>query len=474
MLRSEAGFTLIEVLVSAMIVALVGTAGATAFIVATHASGFTRLRSDAQTLAQQDQNRLRGLNIDELSNLNQTLTPVTLDGAAFTVKEGASYVSDAVGAPSCTNPSADYLEVTSTVTWSNMGSAAPITASSVLTPTVGSVDPTNGTLAVSVINAAGSGVAGANVSISGPHSDTAQTAAGGCALFGDIPPGAYNVAVSPETGTYVDAQSGQAVSVANPDIATATVTAGTTAGSPTQFQIDAGGSIVPSFVTAYPTGVSPAVPAPATSPAVVVFNTSLKPPGYRVCSAADAACPAVGSVDATFPVSVWSAAGATPLFPYTYSVWAGSCLTNEPKFSGGVDASGAVTAGTSKSVSLTLPAMVVRLYSGTTATTAQERTALPAGSHLVMSDTGCGVNYVGYTAIPPLLAPTQAVLPLTTVTGPGGTNDTGLLKYPGMPFGKYTVCYDNGTKKYTTTAVNQSTGEIVSLFAGSATTIGKC
>src|SRR5581483_11220569 len=94
-------------------------AAATAFIGSAHASGYERLRADAQALAQQDENRLRGLTVDQLSNLNQTLAPVTLDGAQFTIKETAQYVSDSTGTPSCTNPSADYLQTTSTVTWTN-------------------------------------------------------------------------------------------------------------------------------------------------------------------------------------------------------------------------------------------------------------------------------------------------------------------------------------------------------------------
>ena len=274
-----------------------------------------RVRADAQALAQQDENRLRGLTIDQLSNLNQTLAPITLDGTQFTVKETAQYVSDGTGTPSCTNPSADYLQTTSRVSWTNMGTHPPVTVSGLQTPPVGSTNPTHGTLAVSVINAAGQGASGMNVNISGPSTATQTTANGGCTLFGDLPQGTYNVSVAPPIGTYVDAQTGQAVTPTSPDAAfpAPTVVPGSKAASPTQFQLDSSGSATFSFgVTGWPTtGGVGTYPAPTTTPktitpAVVLFNTGMKSPGFRVCSAADTTCPVVGSPDTSFGAGAWS------------------------------------------------------------------------------------------------------------------------------------------------------------------------
>jgi prepilin-type N-terminal cleavage/methylation domain-containing protein len=477
---SQAGFSLIEVLISALIVALVAAAGATGFIASIDGSSTLRLRSDAQALAQQDESRLRGLNVDELSNLSRTLPAVSLDGATFTVTESASYVSDSTGTPSCTNPSADYLKTTSSVTWVNMGAQSPVSVSSVLTPTVGSVDPTHGTLAVSVINAAGTGASGMSVNVSGPDSATATTSAGGCALFGDLPAGTYNVAVAPIVGTDVDAKTGQVVAAGSPDLASPspTVVAGSTAASPTQFQLDAGGTIVFPFTDAFPSGVSPSPAPTATAPAVVLFNTGMNSPGYRLCSAQDSAsaCPAVGSPDTSFSLAAWTGTSghinATPLFPTTYSTYAGVCPSDEPALPGfgGTDGSASVTTGASV---LTLPAMVVRLYSGTSAAPGSE-TTVPVGAHLIVTDTGCSMRYIGYTTTPPAVTSGQAVLPLNT-TLKTGVNDTGLLTYPGMPYGNYTVCYDNGTKHYgPLVKQNAGTGEIVNLYALSATTTGLC
>ncbi|HEY5430859.1 MAG TPA: prepilin-type N-terminal cleavage/methylation domain-containing protein [Solirubrobacteraceae bacterium] len=479
---SNAGFTLVEVLVSALIVGLVASAAATAFVGSTDGASNLRLRTAAQALAQQDESRLRGFNVNELSNLSQTLPAVSLDGALFTVKDSADYVSDASGTPSCTNPSADYLRTTSTVTWTNMGGQTPVTVSSVLTPTVGSLDPTHGTLAVSVTNAAGTGVSGLNVNISGPSSASATTAAGGCALFGDLSTGTYGVGVAPAVGTYVDEKTGQAVTPTAPDTASPspTVIAGTTAASPTPFELDAAGAITFSFADAFPIGVNPSPAPTATAPAVVVFNTGMTTPSFRLCAGADSTCPAVANADTTFPAADWSGTGgqvvATPLFPFTspYSAYAGVCTSDEPSLFGATDSSALVTAGGSTPASITLPAMVVRLDKGTSASPGAEE-ALPAGAHLVVTDTGCGVQYIGYTTAPPTLAANQAALPLVSAVGTGA-NDTGLLTYPGMPYGQYTVCYDKAGKTYQdpATVTNEGNGEIVTLYAKSATTGAAC
>src|SRR6201999_957443 len=144
---SEAGLSIVEVLVRVLIGALLSAGARTAFVGSTNGSETVRVRSDAQALAQQDQAKLRALTVDQLSNLNQTLPAVALNGRQFTVTESADYVTDSTGTPSCSNPSADYIQTTSTVSWNNMGGQSPVTVTSVLTPPVGSIDPTNGELA---------------------------------------------------------------------------------------------------------------------------------------------------------------------------------------------------------------------------------------------------------------------------------------------------------------------------------------
>ena len=83
-LPRQAGFTLIEVLVSALLVILIATATAKALITTSHTSGDQRLRSQADALATQDQERLRGLSDEQLANLTRSAEPAaTVNGTTL-------------------------------------------------------------------------------------------------------------------------------------------------------------------------------------------------------------------------------------------------------------------------------------------------------------------------------------------------------------------------------------------------------
>jgi type II secretory pathway pseudopilin PulG len=484
--RGEAGFTLIEVLASAVIVVLVSASAMIALSGVTRNSYDDRVRSEAQALAQQNENKLRGFNINELSNLNKTLPAITLDGTQFTIKESATYVTDSTGNPSCTNPSADYLQTTSTVTWPRMDGAAPVTVTGQLTPTVGSISSNAGGLAVSATNATGGGDAGMNVALTGTSTASGATAADGCDLFGDLPAGAYTASVTPPSGTYVDGKTGQAVTASNPDVASTTVSAGTTPAS-LPFRLDVPGTITASFTDLFPSGSGLTAPVTPTVPALLAFNTNMNGVQYRVCTLADGlTCPAVGNADASFPASDWTGSGgqvqANTLFPYTspYSVYAGTCTNDNPNLvSGGsvADKPATVTAGGNANVSLALPALVVKVYTGTSGSPGAEE-ALPSGWHVALTDTGCNVNYSSANNSGASLPAGQAALPLNASYPNLGANDTGILEYPGMPYGNYTACIDNGSKKVVTTLpANTGNGQVVSLYAGSvpsSATSGTC
>jgi prepilin-type N-terminal cleavage/methylation domain-containing protein len=472
---SERGFTLIEVMASALVVLLVAGAALIALGGVTRTSYDDQVRSEAQALAQQNEDKLRGYNVNEISNLNQTLPPITLNGTIFTIKETASYITASTGTPSCTNPSADYLQTTSTVTWQNMDGANPVVVTGQLTPTVGSISSDNGGLAVSATNASGGGDAGVGVSLTGTSTATGVTASDGCALFGDLPSGAYTVSVTPPSGTYVDGKTGQAVTVTNPDVLPATVSPGTTPAS-VPFSLDVPGSITTTFADSFPTtGLT--APVTPTAPAVVAFNTNMTGVQYRMCTQADGStCPAVGNQDTSFAASDWGGGTgsvvATPMFPYTspYSVYAGTCTNDDPHLvTGGStdDAAATVTEGGNTNVTLTLPAIVVKLYSGTSSSPGSEE-ALPTGWHLALTDTGCNVEYSSANNAAGLLTAGQAALPLNASYPALGANDTGILEYPGMPYGSYSACLDNGTKKVVTTLpVNTGSGQVVNLYGGS-------
>ncbi|HUA06823.1 MAG TPA: prepilin-type N-terminal cleavage/methylation domain-containing protein, partial [Solirubrobacteraceae bacterium] len=65
-LASQRGFTLIEVLVSALVTTLIATAVAGALVTNTDIISNQNSRSQAETLAEQDQERLKGLSAEQL------------------------------------------------------------------------------------------------------------------------------------------------------------------------------------------------------------------------------------------------------------------------------------------------------------------------------------------------------------------------------------------------------------------------
>jgi prepilin-type N-terminal cleavage/methylation domain-containing protein len=59
--RAQDGFTLVEILVSSLIIVLIAAGVAQALIASTHFSGSQREHSQADQVAQQDQERMKGM-----------------------------------------------------------------------------------------------------------------------------------------------------------------------------------------------------------------------------------------------------------------------------------------------------------------------------------------------------------------------------------------------------------------------------
>jgi Tfp pilus assembly protein PilV len=245
---SDAGFTLIEVLMSALLVILIASAAAGALITTSHFSGDQRFRSQADSLATQDQERLRGLPDQQLGGLNQTRT-VALSGSTFTVKSVSTYV-DTTGASSCTTNAAAYYKIASTVSWSESFTSQPatLTEESLLSR------PVTGDLRTQVTDQTLAPLAGVTVAASGaapipappapqPSPQSDRTDANGCVLFAGMTPGFYNVALTPGTN-YVDPNGNPAPTGTATVTTTSTVSTG---GNPFHFGL--AGSIVGTFTT---------------------------------------------------------------------------------------------------------------------------------------------------------------------------------------------------------------------------------
>ncbi len=306
---SEHGFAIIEVLVSSILLALIVIGTFTAFDSSNRYTANEQDRSQASSLAQQDEDRLRGLQVSQLSTLNATRT-VTLNGTTFTVTSTGQFQSDASGTSSCGGSgTADYIKTTSTVTWPAMGATPPVVAESVITP------PAGGSLIVQVVDAAGDPVSGMAVTGSGAGTLSGTTGVDGCVIFGGLNPGSYNVAVS-QSG-YVDKDGNTTPPVSQQAV---TVIPGSSATK--TFYFDQAGAMQVYFTSKQYGG---ATNNNVTGDTLVVFNNNMTYPGYRYFGAA-------GTPD-TPPLV---APNIFP-FPSTYTVYAGSCPADAPSALGGTD-----------------------------------------------------------------------------------------------------------------------------------------
>ena len=170
--RSERGFALIEVIVSAAVLALVALAVLSGVDGANSASGREKARSVAASLAERDQERLRSMPVEALAVYGAPAAQVlNVGGANYNIASKVEWVRDSTGGTvSCANDDkqADYLHITSTVTSNIVGSRTkPVQIDSIVSPNI-EYSATHGSLAVKVVNAAGQGVPGITVTLNGP------------------------------------------------------------------------------------------------------------------------------------------------------------------------------------------------------------------------------------------------------------------------------------------------------------------
>ena len=195
-LSSERGSLLVEVMVGAIVLAIVTFAVLDGMSGAADTGERNRQRSVASTLAQQDIERLRAFEITDLSNYRETRS-VNMGGVSYTVVSRTDWVRDASGLISCTNDdtTAEYLKLTS-VAYSPASEETPVREVSLLTPAPGAFSATSGTAAIKLTDREGNPHAGVGVSLDGTSDYSDSTNDVGCAIFGMIPAGNYEVNVN--------------------------------------------------------------------------------------------------------------------------------------------------------------------------------------------------------------------------------------------------------------------------------------
>ncbi|HLK45728.1 MAG TPA: hypothetical protein VKT18_07045 [Acidimicrobiales bacterium] len=439
-LTDQRGDTLVEILLAAILVALVAGATMTGYAQVARESGTQRHRVEADSLAELDQARLRGLTITQLagSQGNRSVNQ-SIDGTTYTIASSSRYVSGTTAAMSCTTgpttTTADEVEITSTVTWSpgNDG-RLPVVLHGLVTPAEG------GSLVITATDQNGAGMGGVTATPVGPTTvSPLATDSNGCAIFGGLAGGNYTVTFS-DPG-YVDVNGNATPSQ------TKTVIPTETAG-PVNVQMGQAATINATFTTTFGGNT-----VAATSDQMVATQ-NLMTPAFRIFGTDST------STNSAF---VSSLSTSNTMFPFAsaYEVFAGGC--DDPLTPAAGQQPVTVTPGGTSAVALKEPAMLVMVYSGTPSSPGSLVATKPDVT-VTDTDAACG-NAEDY---PPAQVPTASA---------------GALANPGLPYGNYTVCADasiSGTYERNTGTVantNYAAGNTVNIYLGSGApgrVAGKC
>jgi Tfp pilus assembly protein PilV len=430
-ISDERGSLLIEVLVSAVLVAVIGVALFGALNSAAKVSGKSKTRAGAAAVAQDDQERLRATPVAVLNNLRQHRDPVVMGKIAYVVDSRADWIADAKGATDCTanGAAADYLKITSTVTAKNIP-LKPVVVTSTVTPAPGTFTSDEGSLAVSVTAADGHGVGGITVTIAGPATDVQVTDSNGCAFFGYEPVGGYNVTAA--GSGYVD-PNGNATATGTASIGSQTV-------ATLPLNYDQAGQVKVSFKT----DPDDRAEIPTKQGSVGFANAGVTING-GVRFFADTSVPPPTSITTTptlFP------------FPAAYSVFAGDCANNNAPSGATPDPLAVLPGKLDHTLDVHVPALnIIGQVDGT---------AKPDMRVLIKSTTsGCT----------PKTYPTRATIA------------SGRIDDPGLPYGTYSVCVDSTgltstTRKVTSTITINSASATATVFnvrtTSPTSTSGQC
>jgi type II secretory pathway pseudopilin PulG len=196
-LAAEDGVTLIEVMVSALMVGFIAIATFNGFDVATGATTEERFHDQAALLAAQSQELLRSdsaATLDPLEAAAHVYTQ-TIGGEKYTISQSSRWISDNNQNASCSatgkehsNQAGNYLQVHTMITWPQQQAAGlhPLEQYSIITPPDGSgleVDVTNGRTPELPVS-------GVTVVAGEAESTTGEA---GCVIFGGIPATRINV-----------------------------------------------------------------------------------------------------------------------------------------------------------------------------------------------------------------------------------------------------------------------------------------
>ena len=493
----EAGFGLIEGIVAAVIFAILALGVLAGVDGAASSTGREKARAVASTLAERDQERMRAMRAVDLPEYRWT-RDVTIGDAVYTIASEADWVSDTSASEiSCTSTGgkADFLRLRSTVTSATVGTATgSARIDSLMTPPIGSAGGNNGTLSVQVLDRDNQPVTGLGVTVNGQDAGfggTKATNAKGCAVFAYVPADTYDIGMN--TAGYVTPEGVQSVA------ASGVVTIGSATVVPLLY--DRAGTLTASFDTKYYDWAAK-VYRVTSSPA---FNLTVTNGGMSTNAGRRI-------VTSTTPVAQLA---ATSLYPFAdgYGVYSGRCVEESPSV---FDSTWASTSGNafmfvdraaSAAITVRQPALPVRVADGKRTSGLQSgqwnwigganvraKLVVPASSDCAAStDSIRGITLdatnglqsypTGTTYTGTLSATsnyTDGWLGFVTKKAPGTTGATWNSRFfdPGLPWGTWQICADNGTKRSFVTVNNKNrdgtTNYIVLDLSSSASSSGTC
>lgn len=455
-LRAESGFSMIEVLISSLMLSIVVMGTLNGIDTTSHAAALGRARAQADSFAEQDEERLRSFSIKHLEELEakggETYT-MEADHSKYSVSSSVRFINNATGTSSCSNektPQASYYETRSEVAWTGAkkegGGPKPVRETSVIAP------PPGASLIVQVQNAEAEGVRNMSVTVEGPgeggtiYNDT--TSVLGCSIFSSFPEGGeYSVDV--QRSGYVD-KNWYAKSEEDPSVQSEyNLVEGLTTKAPYEF--DEAGQIKPRLVTvpveaATETNTTPPAQLPGEALNVVAVNGNFSPGNpFKT----------VLEKNSSGPLTSMTSGFRVFPFPTGYSVFAGTCKANEPKNFGLENPPATIVhRGETAAPEVKEPAMIVRVFEHTRA---EEESWVNTSHHepRMVSKPITLVNRSGEGTTEGCDNQRYQPQTLPATIEEGGVTRTenfsperGLLEFPGQPYGKYVVCAEVSAGKF--------------------------
>ncbi len=317
--RSEEGSSLIEIVMSAMVLGIIAVGVMSGFDVSARNSGDAKHKAAAANIAENELERMRSLRISELTAMTGTAQTVSQNGVSYTRSAKAEWVSQPATGSICevAGPPT-YLKLTVSVSWPGK-STKPVTVSSLLAPGARGTLSTQGALVIRITDINGNGVAGVPVTVGGGV-PSGSTDSNGCVSWSPITAATYNMSFSKAGYVTTDGSSSvaESISVTGQEVTQRSYTysqGGTISG--TFYSVRSGQNIASS-----PTRVAIAHPSRATQ----YFNVTS------------------GSFNATVPPD------AQP-----YTVYAGNCAAARPPVA--YETNATVGPGANASVNVRMPAI---------------------------------------------------------------------------------------------------------------------